>query len=223
MRSIKRLGTVLAAAVAVTSLGTAPVRADTTAGDPVNIAAKHLPGYTHAGQQEDWWCGPATAYIMIRGMKYYGKITSTKSKAHPSWSFSQANLASNSYLKANGGGGTQREDLRDGLNRWTGKGFKVYSNPSTTTFKNKLVGNFHNGYGVAVAALERAGQTHYNKHPKGQTVDHWIVARAYTTDIKDTHFVDPATTVWSGVHTYFSYNTNDFVNRFVRPSKAIVG
>lgn len=220
MRSIKRLGMVMAAAVAVTSLGSAPVQADTAADSAVTVAAKHLPGYQHVGQQEDWWCGPATAYIMIQGMKYYGKISSTRSKDRD-WSLSQYNLASSNYLDARNDG-TYRTDMADGLNDWTGKLFKVQSNPSPTTFKNEMVNNFRYGYAIAVAALEQANGAHYNGHPTWQTVDHWIVARAYTTDIRDTHFVDPATTLWSATNSYFAYNTNDFVNRFVRPSKAIV-
>lgn len=217
MRSIKRLGLVLAAAVAATSLGTAPAQAD----NPVNVAAKHLPGYQQVPQQEDWWCGPATAYIMIKGMKYYGKIRTTDSQDGET--LTQRKLASDKYLEANGGGGTQRDDLAQGLTDWTGRTFRVYSNPSPTTFKNKMMSNFRSGYAVAVAALETRNGPHYNGHPQGKTVDHWVLARAYTTDLKDTHFVDPATSVWSGVNRYFSKNTNTFVNTWVRPSKAIVG
>ncbi|MBM7789697.1 C39 family peptidase [Tenggerimyces flavus] len=228
MRSIKRLGVgVVAAAATFSMLGAAPAQAATDDGTGTATAAavpaKSLTGYKHVGQKENWWCGPASAYIIIAGMKHYGKISSTKSKAHPSWSFSQANLASGSYLKANGGGGTQRADMARGINKWIGKDwYHVLSNPSSTQFKDRVGKDIRKGYAVAVAALEHAGGSHYNGHPRSKTIDHWVVARGYTANYAKTHFVDPATTVWGPVEPYFSYNTNDFVNRFVKPSKAIV-
>lgn len=220
MRSIIRLGVAVVAGAAAFSVLAAPAaQAD---GNPVNIAAKSLPGYKHVGQGEDWWCGPATAYIMIKGMKHYGKISTTDSSLAGS-ALTQSRLASDSYLKANGGGGTQRADMRNGINKWIGHNwFNILNEPTPAEFKAKLVNNIGKGYAVAVAAYEPAGERHYNGHPVNQSVDHWVVARGYTTDVSKTHFIDPATTVWSAPEPYFSHYTNSFVNLFVRPSKAIV-
>lgn len=223
MRSIKRLGVVLVAGAAAFSIC---LPAQAAGGDPstpaaASVPAKALEGYKHVGQKENHWCGPASAYIMIAGMKHYKKISTTKSKAGST--LTQSRLAGSAYLEANGGGGTQRADLRNGINKWTGKDFfDVFSNPSPAQFKDRLGKDIRKGYAVAVAAYERAGSYHYNGHPKSKSIDHWIVARGYTANYGRTHFVDPATTVWSSVKPYFSYNTNDFVNRFVKPSKAIV-
>lgn len=230
MRSIKRLGVGIVAAAAAFAMVGAPAAQAGTSDSTSNgtaaaaaVPAKSLTGYKHVGQKENWWCGPASAYILIAGMKHYGKISSTKSKAHPTWGFSQKNLASSSYLKANGGGGTQRADMRNGINKWIGKSFfDVFSNPTPAQFKDRLGKDVRKGYAVAVAALEHAGSHHYNGHPRSKTIDHWVVARGYSANYTKTHFIDPATTVWSAVDPYFSYNTNDFVNRFVKPSKAIV-
>ncbi|MBM7789709.1 C39 family peptidase [Tenggerimyces flavus] len=217
MRSIKRLGVVLVAGAAAFSLAGAPAQAS----DTVDIAGKTLSGYKHVGQDTGYWCGPASAYILITGMKAHGKIKTTKSKS--GLKLTQKNLASDTYLGANGGGGTQRADMRDGINKWIGhKWYKVHSNPTPAEFKDRLLRAIPSGRGVAVAAYESAGKRHYNGHPKGKTIDHWVVARGYTTNLSKTNFVDPATTVWSGVKPYFSHYTNSFVNVFVRPSKAIV-
>lgn len=205
-------------ALAVTTWLSAPAQA---AKDPVDVAAKSLPGYKHVGQQTNSWCGPASAVILIKGMKHYGKIATTKSSLAGS-ALTQSRLAGTSYLKANDNG-TQGGDLARGINKWIGHNwFSVMNQPTPAQFKAKLRGNVNSGHGVAVATFEPAGERHYNGHPTNRNVYHWVVARGYTTNVSKTHFVDPATTVWDTTKPYFSHYTNSFVNLWVRPSQLIV-
>lgn len=222
MRSIKRLGlSVFAAAVACSSVCLPAEAGADGASTTAAVPGKTLTNYNWIGQINSYYCGPATAKILIQGMKNYGKISSTRSVTTPSWDFSQPSLADDMYLDANDNG-TQRADMREGLVKWTRKTWiQVYSNPTPAKFKERLGSNVRTGYGLAVATQENVNGAHYNNHPSHLYVGHWIVARGYTTDYGKTHFVDPVAERW-GVPRYFSESTNDFVNRFVRPV-AIVG
>lgn len=223
---MRKITIVLAASVATLSCITCvPAASAPAVGSGTQVAAipaRALTGYRQAPQQRSWWCGPASAYTIVAGLKYYRKISTTNSRPE-GWGLSQRNLAQPRYLDAVSDG-TYRTHMRNGLNRWIGHPgwYDVLSNPTPAQFTSKLVGDIRTGYAVAVAALERAGGYHYNNHPANRTVDHWVVARGYSYNVVNTHFVDPATSVWSGVRPYFAYNTTNFVNRFVRPSKAIV-
>ncbi|MBM7789698.1 hypothetical protein [Tenggerimyces flavus] len=110
---MRKLLLLVVTALAVTTWLSAPAQAAT---DPVNLAAKSLLGYQHVGQDTNYWCGPASAYILIKGMKHYGKIRTTTSSLAGS-ALTQSRLAGPSYLDANDGNGTQGGDLARGINK----------------------------------------------------------------------------------------------------------
>lgn len=222
MRSVKRLGAAVVAGVAACSAVCLPAEAgESSTAAAVATPGKTLTNYNWIGQINSYYCGPATAKILIQGMKNNGKISSTNSVTTPSWPFSQQSLADEMYLDANDNG-TQRADMREGLVKWTRKTWiDVYSNPTPAKFKERLGSNVRTGYGLAVATQETPSTGYYNSHPRLEFIGHWIVARGYTTDYGSTHFVDPVADRW-GVPRYFSANTNNFVNTWVRPV-AIVG
>lgn len=226
MRSIKRLGVALATGAAAFSMLGAPAYAagGDTAAPAADIPAKTLTGLTHVAQERDYWCGPATAYILIKGMKHYGKISTTNSAPAGS-ALTQSRLAGSPYVDANDGNGTQAVDMRKGINKWIGHNwFNILNNPTSAEFKAKVKNNIGKGYGIAVATYEPANDRHYNNHPENKPIYHWVVARGYTKNLSKTHFVDPATNVWANanVQPYFSHYSNSFANLFVGPSEMIV-
>lgn len=191
---------------------------DCSPGEPCKSNSVNL---TQVAQEVDWWCGPATAYMVIDQLASDGRIDDTRSVNGSD--LSQSTLAASDYTDADGGGGTYRDSMKKALNSWTGTNYyDVLSNPSPRDFKAALTENIDRGQSFAVAALESAGGPHYNGHPYSMTVDHWVAAKGYDYHGKVTEFADPGTSIWSGASETFNYNTSEFVENFVQPEKAIV-
>lgn len=175
------------------------------------------------GQKTSWWCGPATASMMIKQMYLDGEISTTRSQYGNQPKRGQKALSKPAYLDAVDDG-TYRTDLRRGLNRWIGNSYySVLSNPTVAQFRTRLAQDIDTGWSLAVAALEPANSSYrYNGHPSGVKVDHWVPAFGYKNSFDTTKFADSATTLWAGVGPKFTHNTEKFVKRYVKPAKAIV-
>lgn len=195
--------------------------------DPMDVITPPLASNSlsleQIGQKTSWWCGPATASMMILQMYNDGEIATTQSQYGDQPTRGQAALAEPDYLDAVDDG-TYRTDMREGLNRWIGNDYySVLSSPTNLEFRTRLAEDVDTGWSMAVAALEPADSSYrYNGHPAGVKVDHWIPAYGYADDLDTTKFADSATTLWSGVSPKFSHDTQSFIQRYVKPAKAIV-
>lgn len=109
--------------------------------------------------------------------------------------------------------------FRIGLNRWReGKDDGYYvdkHDPTVTYFKNSLTYGVDYGFPLGADTVEFKGGTHYNGHPNLK-IGHWIVGHGYYDDAGRTRFADPAAPdLYPNASKHFSYNTSDFVNRFL--------
>ncbi len=182
---------------------------------PSYPASKTLP-LTQYGQSKSYYCGPASAYMIL-------KYSSAGSSNYDGASLSQSTLANSTYLQTEQRGATTWASGRFSvaLNRWLfGSDSGYYLNetaPAAADFMSYVqydIGS--NGRPLAGDTVEFAGGLHYNGHPRTQTIGHWIVAYGYISSGVTTYWADPATTVWATVSPKFSYGTTSFANNFLQ-------
>ncbi len=169
-----------------------------------------------AAQQTTYYCGPATAYEMLKGM---GKTTGPHGE-----SLSQSVLAGSSYLQTNALGQTPWNPYVMGptLNAWAGQSFYAaqYA-PSLSTYIADVTVDIYLGWPVAASVVEEANNpVHLVGHPTNQTIYHWVAIKGYNTNGNNTTYVDSVhgTTFWSwsasvpAQGTITSNNMNIMVN-----------
>lgn len=193
---------------------------------------------TQVSQQQKNWCGPATAYMILKTM---GK---TKSAFRPSDVFNQATLSGNDYTQAgtptgtfdangneiyrNGTGGTdfQDGDMERALNRWEGGTWgwsRLNGDPAHPDFLwDWAFINLNNGHPMAADMVETFNGAHYNGHPnRAKAIFHWTVIYGMfgyeTTNFGKLRFADPAsgaaTLGWANVQRYFTLTTRAAMNQ----------
>lgn len=168
----------------------------------------------HAGQRQNYYCGPAAGLMIARFL--HAKVSAANGE-----SLDQRSLAGPAHMKTTRYGLTSWASglFTTGLNTWLrGNGTGYYNqigSPSPTQFRQALGYDIADGHPFAADTVEFAGGAHYNFHPQGQTIGHWVVVRGYTRDRDRTAFLDPATTVWPEAHESFSRATNPFVSTFL--------
>jgi len=154
---------------------------------------------TWVQQQTDYYCGPATAYMIL---KYRGFSTS----AYAGESVSQNNLAGASYLKTNSQGLTTTwpysesgyfiNDMSRGLNRWTigtlTGGYSIDQLGSSAELQNIVGYSIDASRPFAVSTYEAKNAPHYNKHPLTHEIGHWAVVYGYESSGATTKVADPA-------------------------------
>lgn len=164
-------------------------------------------GVTWVQQQQSYYCGPATAYMIL---KYRGF---TKSKP-TGVSLSQYNLAGASYLKTNSqsytttwpyyDSGFTLNDMSRGLNKWAygtlSGGFGIDQISSPSELKNIVGYSIDASRPFAVSTYEKPGEAHYNNHPPSREIGHWATVYGYSSSGGTTKVADPA----SGISGYAS-------------------
>ncbi|GAB3071183.1 hypothetical protein GCM10027053_40040 [Intrasporangium mesophilum] len=187
------------------SRAASPELAATAAAAP----ASRVLALTQYGQLKNYYCGPASGYMIIRYL-HGGAFTSRYDKS----SLSQAHLANLNHMKTDYRGLTSwgYKDFSRGVNRWRGTNWYVEVNaPSATLVKGVFTQSIGmNGMPFAADTVEYRGLAHYNKHPTDQTIGHWIVAYGYSSSGATGSWADPATSVWTGVMPKFSASTTGF-------------
>lgn len=152
----------------------------------------------HQAQINGYYCGPATASMIA---KYKGK------------SYSQATLATSSYLKTDANGATRwaLNVMAPTLNKIVGTTeYQKIQSPTLASLKASFVHDIGQYYlPVAVDTYEYAGGAHYNGHPN-KNIGHWIVGKGYSGSGSTLFFADPATSVWDGVNASFSMTASSF-------------
>ena len=169
---------------------------------------------THYAQQKNYWCGPASGAMIVKMIA--GAIRSQYNGAD----FSQTSFAGPAHMQTEAeqstpwGTGT----FTRGVNRWLGySAYQQVDSPSGAVVRSALRSTIgQNSRPVAADTVEFAGGKHYNGHPTGSTIGHWIVAYAYSNTGDTVRFADPSTSVWSGVSQTFSADTSTFTSNYLQ-------
>ena len=193
---------------------------DTSAVVAAAVADHYRVSVPYQGQQTNWWCGPASARMILNFM---GHTVSAANSASP---FTQAELASSRYLRTdsnspkatNWGAG----DYPRGFNKWYNRGatpkfITQVNTPTLDKFKGALAAKIPANQPFAIGTFEPAGSPHYNGHPVSQPVYHWIVVDGWKDNRATTYFRDPASTVWAGTDPTGIHSTSAMVN-YMKPS-----
>ena len=169
---------------------------------------------THTAQSKSYFCGPATAMMILREE---GLTTSRDGKGR---SLTQANLALTDYLSTEANGATNWVGLHmpNGLNKWSGNNwYLAQQSPTGGQFQGALLNTLGvNGKGVAVDTVERAGGAHYNGHPADRLIGHWMMAYGYSSSGAKVNFADPSTSFYPNATKTFSVSTNSFTTTYLQ-------
>lgn len=187
--------------------------------NPTGQAAQtqKLLSLTQYAQTKNYYCGPATGYMMLR---YMGKTTSVYDGA----TLSQTNLANSTYMQTETYHATKWASGRFplSLNRWmygSGSGtlqFHAIPKPSAALTKSAVVSRIDKTSPFAADTVEIAGGAHYNNHPSYLTIGHWIAGYGYKVSGSTVCFADPATSVWSGLQKTFCHTTSSFATSYLQ-------
>lgn len=224
------------AAAKKAGLATELIREPGPRSEPDGAAVTALPSartltITHHGQVLSYYCGPATAQMILTG----GSGAGWSSSMYDSASRSQSVLARSAYLQTTAARGTPWADgrMKIALNRWvhgTSSGGSSHywmqlGKPDDYLFlaaSQESIG--HSGRSMAVNTVEREGSYHYNGHPN-KTIGHWIANYGYDKYGYSTgpmfKLADPSTTVWSNASARFAASKT-WVYRFVNNGNGIV-
>jgi len=177
-------------------------------------------GVVQAAQETNYYCGPASGYMIIREMKGSGYTS-----RYDGTTLSQTAMANANHMMTDTYGGTAWSSGRfiQGVNRWLGSSTFVQSNtPSASLFSWIVTFSTDSaGQPIAPSTVEFKNGIHYNGHPSNKTIGHWIVADGYYSYGATTHFADPAgqssAVSWGYLASrYFTYSTTSFANNFLQ-------
>lgn len=171
-------------------------------------------GISQVGQQRNWWCGPATGYVILK----YKNKTSKNGVA-----LSQAALAGSGYMRTDqhhsaGNGATNwgDGDMARGLNNWGSLGYVQTAHPTATQLKTIFKSKIGAKRPIALGTYEAANDQHYNYHPNDRRVYHWITGYGYYNSGANVRYADSATTVWPNVQPTRTMQTVNMAN-FIHP------
>jgi len=174
---------------------------------------------SQVGQQQTYYCGPATGYVIL---KYKGK-TSKNGTA-----LSQNALAGYDYMRTyynyNAGNGATNwgtGDMARGLNNWGSLSYVQVSNPGTTKLRSYLRSKLPAYRPLPLGTYEAAGGQHYNYHPNSKTIRHWVTGYGYTNSGDIVKYHDSATTLWASTTPSRTMYTSNMA-KFIAPYGVVV-
>lgn len=187
------------------------------------VVGQKILGVTWAQQIKSYYCGPGTAFMIMR---YHGK---TKSVLESTLSLSQSNIAKPKYLNTEVSQSTDYSDfdMLRGLNRWRFGNTDGYLQTNVIpnadgNFFGMVQTDIHAGWPMAADMHESAGGAHYNNHPANRSIGHWTVISGFwqQSPYGDLiHFADPASgisgfeaankTFWLGLNATVNFMNTD--------------
>jgi hypothetical protein len=175
--------------------------------------ASRILGVVQVGQQNGFFCGPASGYMIIRFLHGAGFRSRFDGSAP-----GQAGLGNANHMATTANRVTAWATGRyvTGVNRWRGGRDYVQVNAPSATLLNTVFRRSIGAQGMPFAGdtVEFAGGAHYNGHPN-RTIGHWITAYGYSTSGAVGRWADSSTTRFPAAQRTFSYNTASF-SRFLR-------
>ncbi|MBV7362989.1 S-layer homology domain-containing protein [Actinomycetaceae bacterium TAE3-ERU4] len=177
------------------------------------------------GQQTNYYCGPASAQMIL---DYRGKH-----RAIDSTQLSQRALASNKYLKTDQYGYTSfhTSALSRGINKWVGKEiYKQRHTPNHNQVREAILKSFHQGWPVVVDSQERRGGPHFNGH-NNATFSHIMVIDSYDYATDSMLLADPGAngSVWTRAKSKFwvpsvkSFTKNHLQHEIINDGRRHIG
>jgi hypothetical protein len=224
---IASLGKILAeerTATRVTTDDPSTRAASASAVSPLSVSVPGAPdtktlGVSQYGQQHGNWCGPASAYSMIKYMAAaMGQTTASQYAADAGLSLSQPHLSGLHYTGATWTGnlstslGTSwfEKAMPRTLNRWLGLSgdyqYIQYTPKSAVDLAATVIAAIGWEWRpVAMETAEPAGDN-YNGHKASLTIYHWVAVYSYKNlaSVSMTA-VDPATTVWGATDPTYTF------------------
>lgn len=169
---------------------------------------------TQRPQSKNFYCGPATGQMLLQ-------YRNEGASALTGVSLTQAHVADANHMRTDVNGKTAWDTglFRIGLNKWrVGSSIGYYvdkDSPTPAEFRSNLVYDTDNNFPIAASTVEFGGQAHYNHHPRDKTIGHWIAGQGYFSYGGGVYFLDPATSVWGGVHASFTAASGDFATTYL--------
>ncbi len=163
-------------------------------------------GMSHRAQQTNYYCGPATAEMILSRLGYgYSKS---------GLPLSQYNLGRKEFLKTNIDGRTLFEEARMsvGMNAWMGKNLYAQMwKPSSAQFRSKVSASFTaTGRPVVVDTQEWSGGAHYNGHPAYSTFSHLLPVEGYNPSSDQLIMLDSASHFYPASKPSFTHGLSNF-------------
>jgi hypothetical protein len=151
--------------------------------------------FTHRAESKSFYCGPAAGEMVLR---FLGDTTSYLEGT----SIRQTALATSEYMNTDNDGATtySSHHWRIGVNKWDGGSSTGYyvdnASPSGSDFEGYLTWDIDDTHPLGADTVELGGGSHYNHHPKTQTIGHWLVGYGYDNYGDTVMFDDPSTSIW---------------------------
>lgn len=172
--------------------------------------------YTYASQIKSYFCGPASAWMIIR------QNGVTASRDGYNRALTQTNLARFEYLQTEYRGATTwaSQAMQFGIATWMnngGWGYVQVQSPTAAVVRGALtrvIGT--NGKVIAADTVELANGSHYNGHPIGQTIGHWIVGYGYSGSGATSYWADPSIYYFTKANKTFSAATSTFTSTYLQ-------
>lgn len=147
----------------------------------VSATATDYLGFLCIRQLKDWYCGPASACILINGM---GSVLQGRS-------ITQDNLAGD--LGAETQGATFPGAWTTTLRNWTSKTYAAVWGPSTTTLLNYAYVDTVSGMG-SIYDTYMSGNNQLYGYATGSTRYHYVAGDGYDNTNSRVHYLDPHNT-----------------------------
>lgn len=171
-------------------------------------ATSRILGVVQVGQNNGYYCGPASGYEIIRYVNGAGFTSRYDGSA-----LGQAGLANANHMATDANQVTAWATGRwvTGVNRWRGDSYYVQIHaPSASLLQNTFTWSIdNNGMPFSGDTVEFLNGAHYNGHPN-KLIGHWIAAYGYTSSGATGNWADSSTTVFPNAARYFTYNTSSF-------------
>lgn len=163
-------------------------------------------GMTHRAQQTNYYCGPATAEMILSRIGY--------GRSKSGLALSQYNLGRQEFLKTNLDGRTLFEEARMsvGMNAWMGKSLYAQMwKPSSAQLRSKVSASFTStGRPVVVDTQEWSGGAHYNGHPAYSTLSHLMPVEGYSPSSDQLIMLDSASHFYGASRPRFTHGLSNF-------------
>lgn len=213
----KRLDRALAKLESLTGvdvLAAAMAAVEQRAAQPVaaRVEGWNVVSVVHEPQAKSYYCGPATAVMIIRQRG----VTSRSGR-----NLSQAELAKPDMLNTDAHQATRWTSnvMASTLNWWTGRllnpwPYTASGAPSAAELKMIAVYDIDIGYSFANETYEVGGSLRFNHHPSNRNIAHWTVTAGYNSSGDNLWVYDPAKSSavsWSGpLDANFKISTAQF-------------
>lgn len=151
-------------------------------------------GFSCVRQQENWYCGPASAYILINGMGNKSGRT-----------LSQNNLASD--LGATTSGASFPGTWNNTLFTWTGKAYVSVWGPSASDLLGYAYADTLSSMGT-IYDTYMSGSNQLPGYASGSTRYHYVAGDGYDYSNSRVHYLDPHNTNNTAYGTHWTSASN---------------